>query len=181
MCTNDGLQGTETEPPLLIVVENGSSIRREVEEVKEAVHGVIEEAPLPDKVESLQAMIEDISDEVKGWRNGHTGPYMETLETLKLQVDEIQQEWTSVASTLHIQREKLETLLESFPGAIETSAVRAISLRVTHLENLISQLLEESRAKSTAKGTRLQLYVSLGSLGATIVLWGAWIAIRLLG
>ena len=181
MVTDDGLQAAETEPPPLIVVENGSSIRREVEEVKEAVHGVIEEAPFPDKVESLQAMIEDISEEVKSWRNGHTVPYMETLETLKLQVDEVKQEWNSVASTLHIQREKLETLLESFPGAIETSAVRAISLRVTHLENVVSVLLEESRAESSAKGTRLQLYVSVGSLGTTILLWGAWIAIRLLG
>ncbi len=135
---------------------------------------------MPDKVESLQVMIEEISEEVKSWRNGHKGPYMETLETLKLQVDVVQQEWTSVASTLHIQSEKLETLLESFPGAIETSAVRAIALRVTHLENLVSELLEEYRAKSTARGARIQLSVSLAALGTTIVLGGAWLGIGLL-
>ena len=113
-----------------------------------------------------------LSEEVKSWSNGHKGPYMETLETLKLKVDEVQQEWTSVASTLHIQREKLETLLESFPGAIETSAVRAISLRVTHLENLVSELLEEYRAKSTVRRARISLNVSLAALGTTIVLGG---------
>ena len=180
MYANDELQADETAPGPMVVGEYGSSIRREVEEVKEAVHGVIEVAPLPDKVESLQAMIEEISEEVKSWRNGHKGPYMETLETLKLRVDEVQREWTTVASILHIQREKLETLLESFPDAIETSAVRAISLRVTYLEQLVSQLLEEYRAKSTAKGARIQLSVSLAALITTIVLWGAWTGIYLL-
>ena len=87
---------------------------------------------------------------------------METLETLKLQV------------------ERLEALLESFPGAIETSAVRAISLRVTHLEQLVFELLEEYRAKSTARGARISLNVSLAALGTTIVLGGAWLGIGLL-
>ncbi len=177
MCADDGLEAVETEPTPMTLVENGSNIRREVEEVKEAVHGVIEEALLPDKMECLQVMIEEISEEVKSWRDGHKGLYMETL---KLQVDEVQQEWTTVASTLHIQREKLETLLESFPGAIEISAVRAISLRVTHLEQLVSDLLEEYRAKTTGRGVRSQLNVSLAALGTTIVLWGVWIGIGLL-
>ena len=121
-----------------------------------------------------------LTEEVKSRRNGHKRPYMETLEALKLKVDEVQQEWTSVASTLHIQREKLETLLDSFPGAIEISAVRAISLRVTHLEQLVSDLLEEYRAKTTGRGVRSQLNVSLAALGTTIVLWGVWIGIGLL-
>jgi hypothetical protein len=180
MVANNGLQAVATEGLPLAFVESDSSIRREVEEVKEAVHGVIEEAPLPDKVESLQVLIAEISVEVESWRNEHKGPYMETLEALKIQVDEVHQEWTTVASTLYIQREKLETLLESFPSAIETSAVRGISLRVTHLEQLVSELLEESRAKSTARGARIQLNVSLVTLGVTIVLWGVWIVIGLI-
>ena len=125
-------------------------------------------------------MIEEIGKEANGWRNGHGGSYVETLESLKLQVNEVQQEWTTVAATLNIQREKLETLLESFPGVIETSAVRAISLRVTHLEQLVSELLEEYRAKSTARGARIQLSLSVAGLATTIVLWAAWTGIYLL-
>ena len=177
MSAINGLQPDEIEPGPMDVVEYGSSIRKEVEEVKEAVHGVIEEALLPDKVECLQVMIEEISEEVKSWRDGHKGLYMETL---KLQVDEVQQEWTTVASTLYIQRERLETLLESFPSAIETSAVRGISLRVTHLEQLVSELLEEHRAKSAAREARIQLKLSLATLGTTLVLWAVWIGLSLL-
>ena len=69
MFAEDGLQAGGTEPGPMVDVDYGSSIRREVEEVKEAVHGVIEEALLPDKVECLQVMIEEISEEVKSWRN----------------------------------------------------------------------------------------------------------------
>jgi DNA-binding transcriptional regulator YbjK len=123
-------------------------------------------------VDTLHAFIEDVSEEVKSWRNGRKGPYLETLETLKQQVDEVRQEWTSVAATLKTQRERLEALLESFPGAIETSAMRALSLRVTHLEQLVSELVEESRARATAKGSRTQLIVSLAALGTTVVMWG---------
>ena len=65
MVANNGLQAVETEGLPLAFVESDPSVRREVEEVKEAVHGVIEEAPLPDKVESLQVLIAEISAEVE--------------------------------------------------------------------------------------------------------------------
>jgi signal transduction histidine kinase len=166
----------EQEPPPTSMSGNTLKLRQEVQEIKEVVHGIVHEAPFSDKVDTLHAFIEDISEEVKSWRNGRKGPYLETLETLKQQVDEVRQEWTSVAGTLKTQRERLE----SFPGAIETSAIRALSLRVTHLEQLVSELVEESRARSTAKGSRTQLIVSLVALGTTVVLWGVWIGVGVL-
>jgi hypothetical protein len=45
-------------------------------------------------------------------------------------------------------QERLETLLEAFPGAIETSAMRALSLWVTHLERL-GQLVTFDYSKTT--------------------------------
>jgi signal transduction histidine kinase len=167
----------EQEPPPTSMSGNTLKLRQEAQEIKEVVHGIVHEAPFSDKVDTLHAFIEDISEEVKSWRNGRKGPYLETLETLKQQVDEVRQEWTSVAGTLKTQRERLEALLEAFPGAIETSAMRALSLRVTHLEQLVSELVEESRARSTAKGSRTQLIVALGT---TVVLWGVWIGVGVL-
>src|SRR5918996_3064918 len=117
----------EQEPPPTSMSGNTLKLRQESQEIKEVVHGIVHVAPFSDKVDTLHAFIEDISEEVKSWRNGRKGPYLETLETLKQQVDEVRQEWTSVAGTLKTQRERLE----AFPGAIETSAMRALSLRVT--------------------------------------------------
>jgi hypothetical protein len=163
------------------VMEEASDIRQEVDEIREIVHGVIHDNPFSDKVHTLYDIIEEIGNELKCRRNGQNGSRLETLDTLRQHVNDLHQEWNSVASTLHAQRERLEALLDSFPGAIETSTVRALSLRVSHLEQLVAQLVEESRAKSTAKGSRTQLYVSLVALGTTIVLWGVWIGLGVLG
>ena len=78
------------------------------------------------------------------------------------------------------QHEKLEAVLQSFPGVIEASTVRALSLRVTHLEQLVSELLQESQAKSSAASTCKQLIISLTALGVTVVLWAIWIGLTLI-
>ena len=179
---NLNLEDNDPEPPSLDSADDQSGIFQEVEEIKDAVHGVLHEAPLMEKVESLRAALDDISEEVHGWRNGHNqNPYLETLDTLKLQVNEIQDEWYTVAATLKTQRERLETLLESFPGVIETSALRALSLRVTHVEQLVSELMDDSRGRSSAKTSRIHLSVSFAALVITVVLWGVWISIGVIG
>ena len=162
--------------------QTASDIRQEVDEIREIVHGVIHDTPFSEKVKNLYDIIEEISDEIKCRRNG-TGPVasrLETLESLRQNVDDLHQEWDSVSATLHTQRERLEALLDSFPGAIETSTIRALSLRVSHLEQLVSRLVEESRAQKSARGSRTQLYVSIAMLGTTVVLWGVWIGLGLL-
>jgi ribosomal 50S subunit-associated protein YjgA (DUF615 family) len=163
---------------------NSADFRQEVDEIREIVNNVVHDAPFTEKVHSLYDIIEEISQELKCRRNGQSGSRLtslQSLESLRQHVDDLHQEWNSVAATLHTQRERLEALLDSFPGAIETSTVRALSLRVSHLEQLVAQLVEESRAESTAKGSRTQLYVSLAALGTTVVLWGAWITLGILG
>ena len=177
----DTLKEEEPEPPPVELLENASDFRQEVDEIREIVHGIIQDTPFSEKVHTLYDIIEEISDELRCRRNGQNGSRLHSIEALKQNIDELHQEWNSVASTLHAQRERLEALLDSFPGAIETSTVRALSLRVSHLEQLVAQLVEESRARSSAKGSRTQLYVSVTMLGTTVVLWGLWIGIGLLG
>ena len=95
-------------------------------------------------------------------------------------MNEIQDEWTTVSASMKTQHERLENVLQSFPGVIETSTLKALSLRVTHLEQLVSQLFQESQAKSSTAGARKQFIISLVALGVTVVLWAIWIGLALL-
>jgi len=156
-----------------------STIQHEVQELKEAVEGVVSEAALLDKVEALRTSIENLSEDVQSWRTARRDTYVEALETLKSQVDEIQSEWNNVSASMKAQRDRLESMLQSFPGVIETSALRALSLRVNHLEQLVSEVFQETHARSSAAGTRRQLIISLAALGITVVLWGIWIGLAL--
>jgi DNA repair exonuclease SbcCD ATPase subunit len=164
-----------SEPP-----EVDPAIIQEVQEIKEAVNGMVSETALSDKVEELRTNLENISEEVQSWRTWQKDIYAGVLETLKSQVDEIESEWDNVSTTMKAQREKLETLLQSFPGVIETSTLRALSLRVTHLERLVSELVGESNAKSTTARARKQLIISLAALGVTVVLWGIFLVLNLI-
>jgi hypothetical protein len=62
-------------------------------------------------------------------------------------------------------------------GIIETSTLRALSLRVTHLESLVTKLVDESNAYSSAIRARRQMTISLVALGVTVALWVLWIVL----
>ena len=156
------------------------AILQEVQDIREAVNEVVSETSLSDKVEELRTNLENMSEEVQSWRTWQKNTYVEVLETLKSQVDEIESEWDSVSTTMKTQREKLETLLQSFPGVIETSTLQALSLRITHLEKLVSELVGESNTKSTTARARTQLIISFVALAVTVVLWGIFIVINLI-
>ena len=156
-----------------------TSAFKEWEEVKEAVDAV-SETSLPDKVAELHSILDNLSEEVHSWKDWHENDYLAVIEAIKSQVKEIQNEWNSVSSSVSLQQEKLESLLESFPGAIETATIKALAMRVTHLEKLVNQLLSESQAQTYAKGTRRQFIISIVALGVTIVLWGIFFGINLL-
>ena len=158
-------------------IPDATSAIKEWEEVKEAVDATVSETSLPDKVTELYSILENLSGEVDSWKNWHATDYLAVIETLKSQVEEIQKEWNIVSSGVSLQQEKLESLLESFPGAIETATIKALSMRVTHLEKLVNQLLSESQAQTYVKGTRRQFIISLVALGVTIVLWGVFLGL----
>lgn len=149
------------------------------EEVKEAVDAV-SETSLPDKVAELHSILDNLSEEVHSWKDWHENDYLAVIEAIKSQVKEIQNEWNNVSGSVSVQQEKLESLLDSFPGAIETATIKALAMRVTHLERLVNQLVSESQAQTYAKGTRRQFIISIVALGVTIVLWGIFFGINLL-
>lgn len=156
------------------------SVIHQVEEIKEAVTGFTTETSLSDKVEELRTNLDNLSDEVESWRSWRKDTYLEVLETLKYQVEEIQKEWDSVAGSMKTQRERLESLLQSFPGVIETSAIKALSLRVTHLEQLVSELFHESQARAGTTRARKQLTIPLIALGVTVILWASFLVLNAL-
>ena len=159
-------------------LDNTPPAVKQVVEIKEAVDATVSETSLPDKVSDLRTMLDNLSEEVDSWRSWHKTDYLEVIETLKTQVEEIQHEWNGVSNSMTAQREKLESLLQSFPGVIETATLKAVSLRVAHLEQLVSELFQESQSKISASGARKQLVISLVALGVTIILWGVFIGIN---
>jgi len=165
--------------PIQLHVPDATLTMKKVEEVKEAVDATVSETVLPDKVEELYSMLDNLSQEVEGWKTWHKTDYLGAIETLKTQVEEIQKEWLTISSGVSLQQEKLESLLQSFPGIIETSTLKALTLRIAHLEKLVSQIFSESQAKATVKGSRRQFIISLVALGVTIILWGVWIVLNI--
>ena len=165
-----------------------------MQDIKQTVDEV-HETHLDEKVETLRSNIDDISEDVQTWQLPEKDTYLEALESLRGHVGEIESEWGTVSATMKTQRERLESLLESFPGVIETSSIRALALRLTHLEKeqappevrlthlegLVSKLVEEANAKATTSTTRKQLIISLMALGVTVVLWGAFIGLNFFG
>ena len=160
-------------------LDDTEATKKQVEEVKDAVAETVQETSMSDKVTDLRTMIDNLTDEVDSWKSWHKTEYLEAMETIKAHVDEIEDEWDKVAESMQGQRDKLETLLDSFPGVIETATLKALSLRVTHLEKLVSQLFQESSAQVNARVAKRQLMISLAALSVTIILWIVFIVINL--
>jgi len=132
-------------------------------------------------VDALRTNIENISEDVQSWKVPEKDTYLESLEIMKKQVGDVEEEWANVSATMKAQRDRLESLLESFPGVIETSSIRALALRVTHLEKLVFKIVEEADTKSTAVATRRQFIISIVALGITVILWGLFIGMNFFG
>jgi RNase adaptor protein for sRNA GlmZ degradation len=153
---------------------------KQVEEIREAVGASVIETSLPDKVQDLRIMLDNLSQEVDSWRAWHKTDYLEVIETLKSQVEEVQIEWNSLSESIQNQREKLESLIQAAPGVIDTATLKALTLRVSHLEQLVSQIVNESQTKAALKGSKRQYIISLVALGVTIILWGLFFVMNLL-
>jgi archaellum component FlaC len=165
-----------SEPDL---IESPQTIKQ-VEEIKEAVQATVTDTSLPEKVVDLRDMLEHLSDEVDSWKTWHKKDYQSAIETLKSQVEEIHSEWGNVSSNLNSQREKLESLLQSAPGIIETSTLKALSLRVAHLEKLMAQIFNETQTNAALKSSKKQFIISIVALAVTIILWMVFIIMNLL-
>jgi predicted nuclease with TOPRIM domain len=151
------------------------ALQQQVEDIKAGVEGAVAATSLDEKVEALRAAIAHVGEQVAAWRGWQPSSTAETFAQLQEQVEDVQAEWQTLTTGLQAQRERLETLLQSFPSAVEVSAVRALAMRVTHLEELVDQLLGEQRDASARRSSRTQLYVSITALVVTVALWGIFI------
>lgn len=148
-----------------------SGLQQEVAELKEAVDEVVDEQRLTDKVESLRVSLDNLSSDVDTWKAKQKDDLLGALESIKYQVEEIEKEWDSVANSMKIQRERLESMLEAFPSVIETTTIRALTLRLNQLEKLVSNIIEDSHKKVTVRRARWQMIVSIIALSVTIFFW----------
>ncbi|MFO8143655.1 MAG: hypothetical protein R6T78_03150 [Dehalococcoidales bacterium] len=159
--------------------EATSDLQHDVIEIKEAVDEVMDEQKLTDKVEGLRLSLDNLSGDVENWKTKQKNDLLGSLESIKSQVEEIEQEWDSVSKSMKAQRERLESLLEAFPSVIETSTIRALTLRLNHLENLVANLTEEHDKKLTVKRFQWQLVISIIALSVTIFFWAMFATGRL--
>jgi hypothetical protein len=155
-----------------------NTVQQEVEEVASGMREVTNESALSEKVETLRRSLNDLSQEVYSWRGQDY--YLEAIEGIQQQVDGIQQEWNTVSEAMRIQRERLESLLQAFPGVIEISTLRALSMRLEHLEEVVSDIIDERQNKTTSERARKQLVISIAALAVTIFFWGVFILMRFL-
>jgi len=152
---------------------------QQVKKMKKAVGEAVLKTNLSGKMDDLNTMLENLSEEVDNWRVWHKTDYLEAIEVLKSQVQEVRDEWQNVHQGIQTQRDKFESVLQSFPGVIETATLKALSLRVIHLEQLVSELFQESHARSNTRGSRKQLIISIAALGVTVILWAVFISMNL--
>ena len=167
-------QQPETEPAW----PTDTAVQLEVEEVTSGLREATDESTLSEKVEVLRESLNEISQEVSSWRGQNY--YLESIENLKHQVDGIHEEWNALSEAMRLQRERLESLLQAFPGVIETSTLRALSLRLTNLEEVVSEIVNERQNRITSARARKQLNISIAALVITILSWGAFILMRFL-
>ena len=118
--------------------DSRSAVMGAVEETKQA------EASLSEKVEALSGSLEGMSEEAQARRRWQREDYISALESLKAQVEDIKKEWNSVSDYVKAERQRVESLLQSFPGIIELSTLHAQTLRLNHLEQLVSELFQEA-------------------------------------
>jgi len=138
------------------------------------------EASLSQRVEELRDNIDMMSEEAQSRRGWRRDDYLGALEALRVQVENIQKDWDAVSTRMKTERDKVESLLQSFPGIIEISTLNAQSLRLNHLERLVSELFQELHTKKNEASSHKQMVISLVALGVTVVLWGMWIMVALL-
>ena len=76
---------------------NSPPVIEQAEEIKDTVSETNSEANLTEKMSDLRVMLDNLSEEVGSWREWHRIDYLEVIETLKSQVEEMQNEWNNMA------------------------------------------------------------------------------------
>lgn len=143
---------------------------QEIQQIKKTVHGLLGDAALGNRTGSLLASIESLSSEMEQQISWSKDSSQKTLEALKKQVEEIESEWKVISASIQAQYERLEAVLHSSPEVMESSALQTLSSRITHLETLISELVNESQSRATSRNFQIFIF-SMATLSGCLLLW----------
>ncbi len=138
-----------------------------------------------EKVSSLRDSIDSLNQEVRShsekewWSAERKLYYIEAIDKLQKEVKDIEQEWHKLADYMNKQMERLDTLLTSFPDAVDVSTLKLLSIRVSQIEHLLSDHINEERGRENTRSSKMQLVISAVMLFVTLILWGIWIFLQL--
>ncbi len=159
-----------------------SSMQGSAAEMKDALKA----SEMQEKMKDLQESIENLSNSMttqspaQATSEENRNYYINELNQLQKQLGRIQEDWMTLSENLNTQLQRLDSLFSSFPSAIEISTVKTLSLRVSQLEQMISQHIGEERSRQNFDLSRKQLRISFVLLLVTLGLWGVWIGLQLL-
>jgi len=141
---------------------------------------------MQEKVSSLRESINAINEQIgthsekEKWSADRKLYYLESIENLRKQILEIEDEWDKLSDHINKQSQRLEALFSSFPDTLEVSTLKILSIRLSQLEKLVSEHISEERNKENIKSAKVQLIISSAMLFVTVVLWGFWISLQFL-
>ena len=158
----------ETSPPA--TAAGNITTWQEIQQIKKTVNGLLGDDALGNRTGSLLASIESLSSEMEQQISWSKDSSQKTLEALKKQVEEIEGEWKVISASIQAQHERLEAVLHSSPEVMESSALQTLSSRITHLETLTSELVNEYQSRATSRNFRIFIF-SLATLSGCLLLW----------
>ncbi|MCF8107720.1 MAG: hypothetical protein K9J81_01875 [Desulfohalobiaceae bacterium] len=144
----------------------------------------IDSSQFEDKVNSIRDSVDSLNEEASShsekekWSAERKLYYLQAIENLQKEVNEMEIEWNNLYSHIHKQSEKLESLLTSFPDTLDISTLKILSIRLSHLEKLVSDHINEERGKNSEKSSKIQLIISASMLSVTVILWGIWLSLQ---
>ena len=137
-----------------------------------------------EKVSSLRDSIDSLNQEVSShsererWSAERKLYYIEAIDKLQKEVKDIEDEWQKLSDYMNKQMERLDTLLTSFPDAVDVSTLKLLSIRVSQIEQLLSDHINEERGRENTRSSKMQLIISAVMLCVTLILWGVWIFLQ---
>jgi seryl-tRNA synthetase len=164
--------------------ENKACLTHEGRESPSSAKEILDQSDFEEKVSSLRDSIDSLNEEVSShsekerWSAERKLYYMEAIDKLQKEVKDIEHEWHKLSETLNKQMARLDTLLTSFPDAVDVSTLKLLSIRVSQIEQLLSEHINEERGKENTRSSRMQLTISAVMLFVTVVLWGFWIFLQ---
>ncbi len=164
--------------------EDKTNLPSEGRDMPSSAKDALGQSGFEEKVSSLRDSIDNLNQEVSAhsererWSAERKLYYIEAIDKLQKEVKDIDDEWHKLSDSMKKQMERLDTLLTSFPDAVDVSTLKLLSIRVSQIEHLLSDHINEERGRENTRSSKMQLAISAVMLFVTVVLWGVWIFLQ---